>query len=398
MGERTNDVRPFDHLNDGTYADPVESAPIDDMDDAAMVETSGVRDDDAVMARRVAPADDYDTDAYDTDTTDDESDPDAIRDDILHTRSQMSDTIDAIQEKLSPQRIANQVTDTVKDATIGRAQDMVSNVSDSAKGFGATLIETIRENPIPLALVGLGIGWLVYKGRSTGQQQSWSRSQNTSRQSYRVPVYEGDYTAANYPGDYTGAQYSGYTGYTGYTPGQSGSGGNQGGVRQQMSNAAGAVSDKTSDLADTVSDKASQAVNVTQQKAGQVVDTAQNAAGQIGYQAQYQAQRAQGWFARTLDENPLALAAIALAAGTAVGLSIPETPQENQLMGPTRDRLLDKAQDVAQDTAQKAQQVAQTATSAATDAAKQEAKRQNLTPGSSAGSNSQSTSNSPVTH
>ncbi|MEO7001232.1 MAG: DUF3618 domain-containing protein [Ktedonobacterales bacterium] len=375
MGERTDDIRPFDAMDDGTYADPVEGAPVNDMDDAALVESGSARDDDAVVARRVSPGDDYDA-TIDTN----EDDPDAIREDILHTRSQMSGTIDAIQEKLSPQRIANQVTDSVKDATIGRAQDMVSNVSESAKGFGSTLMETIRENPIPLALVGLGVGWLVYRARSANNQHtSQSYGQENRRQSYRVPVYQGEYTATNYPGNYTGSQYQGYTGYTADQ--------SSGGVRQRVSDAAAAVSDKTSDLGDTVS-----------AKAGQLADTAQDAAGQLGYQAQYQAQRAQGWFQRSLDENPLMLAAIALAAGTAVGLAIPETRQENQLMGPARDTLLDRAQDVAQDTAQKAQQVAKTAAGAATDAAKQEANRQNLAPGSLTGPNSQSTSNSPVTH
>ena len=45
---------------------------------------------------------------------------DAIRGDIEDTRANMSSTIDAIQEKLSPQRLTEQAKDAVRDATVGR--------------------------------------------------------------------------------------------------------------------------------------------------------------------------------------------------------------------------------------------------------------------------------------
>ncbi|MBW3636145.1 MAG: DUF3618 domain-containing protein, partial [Armatimonadetes bacterium] len=45
-----------------------------------------------------------------------------IRDEIEHTRAEMSQTIDELQEKLSPQHIKEQVKDSVREATIGRAE------------------------------------------------------------------------------------------------------------------------------------------------------------------------------------------------------------------------------------------------------------------------------------
>src|SRR3978361_901237 len=42
---------------------------------------------------------------------------------IAQTRAELSTSSDAIQEKLSPQNIAQQAKDTVKEATVGKAQE-----------------------------------------------------------------------------------------------------------------------------------------------------------------------------------------------------------------------------------------------------------------------------------
>ena len=55
--------------------------------------------------------------------------------------------------------------------------------------------------------------------------------------------------------------------------------------------------------------------------------------------------------------GPLAIGAVALALGTAVGLAVPQTA-ENEWMGEARDTLVDKAQSVSQDAIEKVQQVA----------------------------------------
>jgi len=113
-----------------------------------------------------------------------------------------------------------------------------------------------------------------------------------------------------------------------------------------------------------------QAADKAQDVGGQIQDQAQ----QMASQAQYQAYRAKGWFERTMDENPLAIGLVAVAAGALAGMAVPETDQERQWMGPARDQLVEKAQDVAQDTADKVQHVAEQAT----NTAKSEAKNQNL--------------------
>ncbi len=69
------------------------------------------------------------------------------------------------------------------------------------------------------------------------------------------------------------------------------------------------------------------------QKVGTVAGQVQVAAGNLGNQIQGQAQQVQGWFGQTLQSNPLALGAMALVFGAALGFAVPETDQEHQLMG-----------------------------------------------------------------
>jgi hypothetical protein len=318
------------------------------------------------------PADEY---AFDDSTsTDDELEQ--TRAQIEQTRSEMSTTIDAIQEKLSPQNLAQQAKDTVKEATVGRAQEMVSNVGDtatemvsnagsSAKGFGSTLVETVKGNPVPAALAGIGLGWLFMSSR----KQSSSGSSNGG--------YSSKY-GASLPGYNPG--YSGQSGY--YSRQQAGGpslGDRLSGTQDTVSDLAGQAQDKASNVAGQVQGTAGQMAGQAQDAASQVAGRVQDTAGQLAGTAQYGAQRAQGAFQQALNSNPLAVGAAAIAVGAAIGLSIPETEKENQLMGEKRDNVMQQAQETAQEKVQQVQTVAQEAVGAAKDAAQSSADQQGLT-------------------
>ncbi len=58
----------------------------------------------------------------------------------------------------------------------------------------------------------------------------------------------------------------------------------------------------------------------------------------------HQTQRAKGALERMLHENPLAVGALALGAAAAVGLAVPESSKESQMMGQARDSLVEEAQ------------------------------------------------------
>ena len=75
-----------------------------------------------------------------------------------------------------------------------------------------------------------------------------------------------------------------------------------------------------------------------------------------------------------LHENTLTVGALAVGTGAAIGLAIPETSKEHEVMGEARDTVVEKAQEKAQDAQQRVQRVAEEAQGAA----QQEAENQGL--------------------
>src|SRR5687768_1504642 len=83
---------------------------------------------------------------------------DDLRSQIEQTRAEMSDTIDAIQTRLSPTRAMANVKDSVTDATVGRLQRLAHRTS----GSGRSLLETARDIPLPVALLATAaVGLMV---------------------------------------------------------------------------------------------------------------------------------------------------------------------------------------------------------------------------------------------
>jgi uncharacterized protein YjbJ (UPF0337 family) len=313
----------------------------------------------------------------------------ALRGDIAQTRSELSGTIDAIQDRLNPDRLMEQAReqvreqvqehvqearDAVRDATIGKAEDVVRNVSDTATEARSTLMETIRQNPIPAAMVGLGLGWL-WMNRQRPPATRWSTRQAAVRYTSPTAGYR-DWGAYDDRGRYY--DYDRDRGASGSAMGQVRD--TAGRVTSRVGDAAGDAADQVQDtagrLAGQVQDTASRLTDQAGETFGNLTDQVQTTAGNLASGAQYQAQRLEDRFQRAMWENPLAVGAAAVALGAVVGLAIPETEQENEWMGEARDTVVEKAQSVAQDTMQKVQGVAEQAG----QAAQQAAREQGLTP------------------
>ncbi len=234
---------------------------------------------------------------------------DRTRAEIERTRADMGETVDAIQQRLSPENLKEQAMDRVRESTVGRA------------------METVRANPVPAALTGIGLTWLFMS----------ARPQSSGRPRFRGRVYD-------YPPRYDTE-------------------------RTTSGPSAGEALERARD---SVGETARQA----QDGVGQVAGQAQEQVGRLGDQAQYQTRRAGGEFQRVLRESPLTVGAIAVGVGAAVGLAIPQTSREHEVMGEARDTVVEKAQDKAEEAQEKVQRVAEEAQSAA----KEEAENQGLTP------------------
>lgn len=304
------------------------------------------------------------SDAMTPQNTSRQRDPAEIRADIEQTRAQMSQTVDALQERLAPERLKNEALDKVRNATVGKVENFADDARDMAKGATSTMIETIKKNPVPAALVAIGLGWLFMERPSEGRQY---RKDMYRRERYYSGGYGpyGAYGPADRPEEYARGSSRAYQA--------------PGGIQDRMSQTAGSVQDKVSQAASNVQDTVSQAASGVQDTVSNVTSQASDTASQLADQAQHTAQRAKSRFEHMMQENPLLVGAAAIAVGAAIGLSLPSTQAEQKLMGETRDNLMDKAQDKLQDTMEKVQHVGEQAAQAATETAKQEAQKQNLT-------------------
>ncbi|HEX3232789.1 MAG TPA: DUF3618 domain-containing protein [Gemmatimonadales bacterium] len=233
--------------------------------------------------------------------------PEEIEREIQRTRARVGRDIDALGEKLSPENLKQQA----KDAMAEKAQDMVSNVGYQARRTGSRLVDFVRENPLPVAAVGLGVTWLF-----TLRTRSEVSGDRMARFAYTGPerrAADGRTSLGRRIADRTAR------------------------VREKVSGAAAEVSERAGDLAD---------------RAAEVVDRVQERADDLGSSAKRrvreQGERARGSLEQMMEENPLALVAGAAILGLTLGLVLPETRREQQLMGARRDQLVDRVQETAE--------------------------------------------------
>ena len=271
------------------------------------------------------------TDAkYNTPSEATEVDPEAERivAEIEVTRSEMSSTIDQIGHRLQPDTIANEAKEKIREATVGRMERFVDDAGNTAQKTGNTVVETIRQNPVPAALAALGVGWLALRMRDGSSYGNGRR--------YR--------TGNGYGRGYGFARGAGFD----YDNGTS--------------------SQKPRAVADKAIERAQEVGSDVQRTAQDALEQTQARVQDVQGQAQGALQDAQYQVERTWNDNPLALGALALGVGAAVALAIPETQKERELMGEPRDELVRKVSSVASqalDEAQtKAQEVAEQVTPA----------------------------------
>jgi len=373
-----------------------------------------------------------------------------LRRDIEHTRTDMSGTLDAIQQRLNPETLGEQAKDTageitaqakeaalevvdhalaevkgqasevleqarevliearvtarevlgeakgaareavedattqvkaaVRGATIGKVEKVVRSANDTTNAARVGLMETIKANPFPAALTGLGLGWLFINSR------------NAARGTVARPAYEAQYRqntpsaygSAPTGGNPVGAAVGHVQATAGNVAGQASDlAGRAGGA---IGDAAGSVGATVGDAASTVGQAAGSAASAVGETASNLASATQETAGNIVGGAQYQAMRLEDGFQRVLRENPVAVGAVTLALGAAIGLALPQTQRENQLLGEARDTLVERAQGLAQETIGKVQTVAteaqasvQDSVQAVKETVKDESKKQGLT-------------------
>jgi hypothetical protein len=275
-----------------------------------------------------------------------------IRQDIERTRAEMDETVDAIGRRLTPGQIV--------DDLWGRLRH-----TDAPSAMG----DAVREHPLPLALIGAGLAWLAYD---------------------RVSATEGDRLRRKH-GDVGPGTYERAEGRVGpYRGDELGFGDSEEGVRDRVREAAAGAGSKVSDAAsgtrDRIADAASGARDRIAGAASSVGDRASDARAwasermhRAGDRAGAVAGRARHGLDRTLEDQPLALGAVAFGLGLASGVAVPPTRWEDERLGHTADRVKDEARRTGREAADGARRVASETGAAVRDVMEREGLKDEVT-------------------
>ncbi len=191
------------------------------------------------------------------------------------------------------------------------------------------LMDRIRDHPVPFTLAAVSIAWFAFSGRShrhpsdraiygsTAYGEPYIRETRMRDDRWR----ERDGSASKYAGEYTGRPSIGQT---------------------------------THDAAEGVR----HAGGEVRHMAGETAARMGEATREAGYEVRRCVRRTSNQLERMVRQNPLAVGAIAAAVGATVGLIVPETRREHELMGDARDELLEKAKETAVEAKERIEQAA----------------------------------------
>jgi ElaB/YqjD/DUF883 family membrane-anchored ribosome-binding protein len=208
---------------------------------------------------------------------------DAVVEKVSEARDAVADTADELKQKAI--EVKDQAAERLAEAK-ETAMETIDEAAEQAKRFGTTAMRFTAENAVPLAMIGIGAGWLIANSRRPSE-------------SYPTEPYRsGTYTAGAYPA-----------------------------VRSE-SMPRGRAEPRTRNVKRKLQDGVARGEDLVKRGAEQSTDYLRD-----GFTRARDATRT---FA---EENPLAVAMATLAAGVGIGLLLPPTQREAKLLAPTRERL-----------------------------------------------------------
>jgi hypothetical protein len=250
---------------------------------------------------------------------------------IDDTRGDLTQTIQAIGEKLEPGTIAREATESVKAATLGKVEQMGYGAQETWRdvrtGNTGSIVDNVRSNPVPAVMVGAGLALLFLSRGKQAQDRSVDRGR--SWDGYRS--FRGGY---DIPGGERYARGGPDWGQSGWERRSANGGSNP--LEQAGSAVAGAAG-SAGEAMGRAADQAGQTV-------GRFADSVGQSAGDLPRQAGELMDRRTADLRGLIDDNPLGVGVIAVAAGAALGMLLPSTDIERQTMGEARDDLVEQAE------------------------------------------------------
>jgi ElaB/YqjD/DUF883 family membrane-anchored ribosome-binding protein len=221
--------------------------------------------------------------------TDSHKSPETLEREIDAKRASISGLVDSLENRFTPGQLFDQA---------------LSYTKGNGGQFFENLGTTLKNNPVPTVLTGLGLAWLAM---------------NQNKPFYAGPPSSG----------------------TGHGLGESLSN-----VADKVRGAAFAVGDTLHSATETVAGKAGhikqRATSLSQGTSdhlGSTTESLRHSAHDARDQLHTQTAQLKGQFNSALKDQPLVIAAIGIALGAVLGAAIPSSRKEDQLMGSTSDKL-----------------------------------------------------------
>ena len=257
----------------------------------------------------------------------------AVERDIARIRGELALTLAALERKLAARYLADEGMKMLKD-TLGE---------DYGVNRG---VEFVRNNPIPVALIGLGAAWLI--ANQTNAIDRIAQDERIRSAGRRVGDLASD--LGNRAGDMasSAAQRIGITGNGADHPlGHTGN--------PMIDQPGGGMG---SDWVHQITDQAQGVVRSARDSGGAMLDRATGRAGRVADQV-----------GDMFERHPLLVGALGMLAGGLLAAMLPRTPAEDEWFGPSRDQLWNRAEKAGEETVSRVRDVAMRAADAAADAA-----------------------------
>ena len=283
---------------------------------------------------------------------------DTIRSDIDTTRRRMDDTMDALGDRLQPRHLLDEFLGYLRsnsDDGESRLKHAGERIGQSCNHAMHSVVDSIKQNPMPAVLIGAGVAWMIY---STRRDHTQRYDYNASDAAHR---YDPD-THYDRPLDYPPAEDDVRAWDRQVEP--------------QYHAAPNDLAGKASSVAEQAKGKLAQAGDAAREKMSEIRERAGEVSERVRVRTRETYDRARERVVSTADHHPLEVGLVALAAGLIAGLAIPTPNAINRSLGPTADRLRRRTRDAGNEMIQKGKRVAE----AAMTAVKEEAEAQGLTP------------------
>lgn len=245
---------------------------------------------------------------------------DDIQRDLGKIRGEIDHTLDALSAQLQPGQLLHQAWQSLRGGGGGK---MLNNLST-----------TVQENPLPLAMIAAGFGYLIYSDSKRRQQPPAAAALPQQDDFDFEPI-----------GIYSDGEAEGLDADFG------------GGVKE-------GAKEKLRGLADSAGQATQKAKHMLGQKAEsgrQRMQQSRQWAGDKVHRAEDQARAAKDWGSNLIQEQPLVLAGLGLAVGAALAALVPVSRKEHEMLGSTGESLRSKAGSAAQEATHKAQHLAEKA-------------------------------------